>query len=99
MSQRVYNPQDLNPIEEPYRIRFEQLQNVFGDSCTIFVTDPDGFGRIVGAGVAKLDPETNDPTVVVRLKFSGHRPLEEEVIQEIWSHLSSGKTEDLSIIC
>jgi hypothetical protein len=81
--------------EEPYKARFDQLQNMFGHSYKIFVTDKDGFGRIMGAKVAKVDPETNLEISSVKLQFSGVELLDREVIQAIYLRLSLNMTEDL----
>lgn len=81
--------------EEPYKARFDQLHNSFGGSCKIFVTDKDGFGRIMGAKVAKVDPETNLEISSVKIQFSGVELLDREVIHAIYSRLSLNITEDL----
>jgi len=95
MSQYLYNPQELMGREEPYKARFDQLHNSFGGSCKIFVTDKDGFGRIMGAKVAKVNPETNLEISSVKIQFSGVELLDREVIHAIYSRLSLNITEDL----
>ena len=95
MSQYLYDPQRPIRREEPYKARFDQLHNLFGGSCKILVTDKDGFGRIMGAKVAKVDPETNLEISSVKIQFSGVELLDEKVIHAIYSRLSLNITEDL----
>jgi hypothetical protein len=95
MSQYLYNPQELMGREEPYKARFDQLHNLFGHFCKVFVTDKDGFGRIMGAKVAKVDPKTNLEISSVKIQFSGVEPLDREIIDAIHSRLSWNGTADL----
>ena len=77
-----------------YKLRFDQLEDEFGDSYEIHTPDKDGFDHLY---VAIVDGKTN-PKTIVQFSFIGSELLSSEVIELIHSCLQSNTSKDLGDI-
>ena len=74
-----------------YKLRFDQLEDEFGDSYEIHTPDKDGFDHLY---VAIVNVKTN-PKTIVQFSFIGLELLSREVIKVIQECLQSNTSKDL----
>jgi hypothetical protein len=74
-----------------YKLRFEQLEDEFGDFYEIHTPDKDGFDHLY---VAIVNVKTN-PKTIVQFSFIGLELLSRKVIKVIQECLQSNTSKDL----
>jgi hypothetical protein len=74
-----------------YKLRFDQLEDEFGDSYEIHTPDKDGFDHLY---VEIVNVKTN-PKTRVQFSFTGVELLSKEFINSIHSCLQSNTSKDL----